>query len=166
MGTEGICQGQEPQYRHKWTQKYLMFYFNIFNHFCDFMDFGRSSQWEQQSLDPDPHSSESQHRKKCSEVFVLSLFDNVGEKTEFLFYAEGLRNLLPSVAGMYRYRHREHIVPGILSSRPNWLPQPPSPASECCPLWFQGKGGSTRLRERGRVEAIRTKGQKLWYSVV
>jgi hypothetical protein len=40
----------------------------------------------------------------------------------------------------------------------------PSPPSECSPPQVPGGGGHTRLRERGRGESIRTKGQTDWYS--
>jgi hypothetical protein len=30
------------------------------------------------------------------------------------------------------FGHREYRVPGILSSRPNWVPPTPSPTRECC----------------------------------
>jgi hypothetical protein len=52
--------------------------------------------------------------------------------------------------------HSVHRVPGFLSSRTNWLPQPPLPQASVAPPWFQG-GGGTLLRERGRGEPIRTK---------
>jgi hypothetical protein len=44
-------------------------------------------------------------------------------------------------------------------------PPAPSPASECCPPFGFGGGGSTFARGRGgRVEPIWTKGLRLWYS--
>jgi hypothetical protein len=56
-------------------------------------------------------------------------------------------------------------VPGLLSSRPNWVPPTPSPARECCspPLWIQG-GRQSHFR-RGWRESISTMGHTLWYSM-
>ncbi len=69
--------------------------------------------------------------------------------------------------------HRvDDIVPGFLSSRPNWLPPlPPHLQASVAPPRFGSleDGGHTRLRERGRGEPIRTKEQTLWdsrYSII
>ncbi len=63
--------------------------------------------------------------------------------------------------------HRVDRVPGFLSSRPNWVRTPPSPAGECLlpspPLF---PGGHTRLQERGWADPIRTRGQTLWYGTL
>ncbi len=59
--------------------------------------------------------------------------------------------------------HREDRVSGFLSSRPNRLPPPPQ-ASVAPPPPFGSGRGHTRLRERGRREQIRTRGQTLWLS--
>ncbi len=56
-------------------------------------------------------------------------------------------------------------MPGFLSSRPiGSAPPPSSPAGECCPPWFRGGGGHTRLREMDWADPIRTRGQTQWYS--
>jgi hypothetical protein len=51
-------------------------------------------------------------------------------------------------------------VPGLLFSRPNWVP----PLQESvAPLWIQG-GRHTHFRMRGWGELIPTMGHTLWYS--
>jgi hypothetical protein len=53
---------------------------------------------------------------------------------------------------IYHWGQRVYRVPGLLSSRPNWVP-PPSTARECC-----------HFRMRGWVEPIfPTMGHTLWY---
>ncbi len=51
-----------------------------------------------------------------------------------------------------------YVVPGFLSSRPNWLPPPPHPQACVAPLWFLGGthslagevGGGSQFGRRGR----------------
>ncbi len=59
----------------------------------------------------------------------------------------------------YAILHRVDRVPGFLSSRPNWLPPPPQPqASVASRPLVPGRGGHTRLREKGVEEPVQTKG--------
>jgi hypothetical protein len=59
----------------------------------------------------------------------------------------------------------EARVPGLLSSRPHWVPPPPQlQKSVASPLWIQG-GRHTRIRMRGwGVGPIPTMGHTLWHS--
>ncbi len=53
------------------------------------------------------------------------------------------------------------------SCRLHWVRPPPHPHASVAPPGFRGGGGHTRLRklrERGWVDPIRTRGQTLWYS--
>jgi hypothetical protein len=61
---------------------------------------------------------------------------------------------------------REYIrVPGLLSSRPHWVPPPPQlQKSVAFPLWIQG-GRHTHIRMRGWGGGpIPTMGHTLWHS--
>jgi hypothetical protein len=74
-----------------------------------------------------------------------------------------LRHLL---CGMqYVPDHREGRVLSFFSSRRNWDSPNPSPEGRVFPPppWFRGEE-HTRLRERGWVVPIPTRGQTLWYS--
>jgi hypothetical protein len=53
-------------------------------------------------------------------------------------------------ACVHSFGHREYRVPGILSSRPNWVPPTPSPTRECCSSPpFGSKGADTLACGRG-----------------
>ncbi len=62
-----------------------------------------------------------------------------GKTTEFLFYAERLRNFLPYVAGRYRYRHRVDRMPSFLFSSPNWLFSRPHLEASFAPFGSSGE---------------------------
>jgi hypothetical protein len=70
-------------------------------------------------------------------LFIFERQGNTAVATIYLYYWLNTQN------------HRVYRVPGILSSRPNWVPPTP-PARECCPsTLFVQKGRHTRFLGRG-----------------
>jgi hypothetical protein len=63
---------------------------------------------------------------------------------------------------LHSRHHRVHRVPGFLSIRPNWLHRPLTRKRVLPPPLVPRGLGYIRLRESGRGEPIRTKGQTVW----
>jgi hypothetical protein len=61
--------------------------------------------------------------------------------------------------------HRVYRGPGSLSSRPNWVPPPPHPTSECCSSPFGFKGGVTLAWGGGGTQFRRRDRHSAWYSM-